>query len=105
MLTACEIVDWAVSSWTAKVKNRPLQNDHRRALDTKWRQLIAILAATMSVYAVRATMNWWRPTVRLRPEGKAVACQPKFMMVISTGGSIAARACLHAVRSGGSRRV
>ena len=40
MLTASEIVDWAVSSWTAEVKNRPLQNDHRRALDTKWRQLI-----------------------------------------------------------------
>jgi hypothetical protein len=40
MLTASEIVDWAVSSWTAEVNNRPLQNDHRRALDIKWRQLI-----------------------------------------------------------------
>jgi len=40
MLTASEIVDWAVSSWTAEVENRPLQNDHRRTLDTKWRQLI-----------------------------------------------------------------
>jgi len=51
MLTASEIVDWAVSSWTAEVKNRPLQNDHCRALDTKFRQLIRRLAATMSVYA------------------------------------------------------
>jgi hypothetical protein len=40
MLTGSEIVDWAVSSWTTEVKDRPLQNDHRRALDTKWRQLI-----------------------------------------------------------------
>src|SRR5438046_1578158 len=40
MLTASEIVDWAASSWTAEVKNGPLQNVHRRALDNKWRQLI-----------------------------------------------------------------
>ena len=40
MLTASEIVDWAASSWTAEVKNGQLQNVHRRALDTKWRQLI-----------------------------------------------------------------
>jgi hypothetical protein len=40
MLTASEIVDWAVSSWTAELKNRPLQNDHCRALDTKSRQVI-----------------------------------------------------------------
>ena len=50
-------------SLTAEVKNRPLQNDHCRALDTKFRQLIRRLAATMSVYAVRATMNSWRPMV------------------------------------------
>ena len=40
MLTASEIVDWAVSSWTAEVKNGRLQNDHCRTLDTKWRQVI-----------------------------------------------------------------
>jgi len=40
MLTASEIVDWAASSSTAEVKNGQLQNVHRRALDTKWRQLI-----------------------------------------------------------------
>jgi hypothetical protein len=33
-------VDWAVERWNAEVKNRPMQNIHRRALDTTWRQVI-----------------------------------------------------------------
>jgi len=33
-------VRWAVSRWEAEVKNRPLRNVHRRALDTTWRQVI-----------------------------------------------------------------
>lgn len=35
-----EHVKWAVSRWEAEVKNRPLQNIHRRSLDTTWRQVI-----------------------------------------------------------------
>lgn len=34
------IIDWAVSRWNDEVKNRPLQNIHRRAIDTTWRQVI-----------------------------------------------------------------
>ena len=34
------IVAWAVSRWEVEVKNRPLQNVHRRALDDTWRQVI-----------------------------------------------------------------
>lgn len=37
---ASDAVDWAVSRWGAEVKNRPLQNIHRRSLDTTWRQMI-----------------------------------------------------------------
>lgn len=33
-------VAWAASRWTAEVANRPVQNVHRRALDTTWRQVI-----------------------------------------------------------------
>ena len=33
-------VAWAVERWNAEVKNRPLQNVHRAALDTTWRQVI-----------------------------------------------------------------
>ena len=33
-------LDWAVARWRAEVENRPLQNVHRRALDTTWRQVI-----------------------------------------------------------------
>ena len=32
--------DWAVRQWYAEVANRPLQNIHRRTLDTTWRQVI-----------------------------------------------------------------
>jgi hypothetical protein len=35
-----EHVRWAVSRWETEVKNRPLQNIHRRSLDTTWRQVI-----------------------------------------------------------------
>lgn len=35
-----EPVAWAVERWNAEVKNRPLQNIHRAALDTTWRQVI-----------------------------------------------------------------
>ena len=35
-----EHVRWAVSRWEAEVKNRPMQNIHRRALDDTWRQVI-----------------------------------------------------------------
>lgn len=31
---------WAVSRWVAEVKDRPLQNVHRRTLDDTWRQVI-----------------------------------------------------------------
>jgi hypothetical protein len=33
-------LDWAMSRWNAEVKNRPLQNIHRRTLDDTWRQVI-----------------------------------------------------------------
>lgn len=33
-------VAWATARWTVEVANRPLQNIHRRALDTTWRQVI-----------------------------------------------------------------
>ena len=33
-------VEWAVSRWEAEVKNRPMQNIHRRTLDDAWRQVI-----------------------------------------------------------------
>lgn len=32
---------WAISRWHAEVKNRPLQNAHRRTLDDAWRQVIS----------------------------------------------------------------
>lgn len=35
-----EALGWAVSRWDAEVKNRPLQNVHRRTLDDTWRQVI-----------------------------------------------------------------
>jgi hypothetical protein len=35
-----KIIEWAVSRWYAEVKNRPLQNIHRRSLDDTWRQVI-----------------------------------------------------------------
>jgi hypothetical protein len=35
-----DAVNWAVSRWEAEVKNRPLQNIHRRSLDDTWRQVI-----------------------------------------------------------------
>lgn len=40
MSFASEAVDWAVGRWNAEVKNRPLQNIHRRSLDDTWRQVI-----------------------------------------------------------------
>jgi hypothetical protein len=33
-------VAWAVARWEAEVKDRPLQNIHRRTLDDTWRQVI-----------------------------------------------------------------
>ena len=33
-------VEWAVARWGAEVKNRPMQNIHRRTLDDTWRQVI-----------------------------------------------------------------
>ena len=33
-------LQWAVSRWEAEVKNRPMQNIHRRSLDDTWRQVI-----------------------------------------------------------------
>ena len=35
-----EAVAWAVVRWNAEVKNRPLRNIHRSALDVTWRQVI-----------------------------------------------------------------
>jgi hypothetical protein len=40
MKHASEVVDWAVERWNAEVKNRPLQNIHRRTLDGTWRQVM-----------------------------------------------------------------
>jgi hypothetical protein len=34
------LLEWAVSKWNDEVKNRPLQNVHRRSLDDTWRQVI-----------------------------------------------------------------
>lgn len=39
-MKSAEVVDWAVSRWNDEVRNRPLQNIHRRALDDTWRQVI-----------------------------------------------------------------
>jgi hypothetical protein len=39
-LQPSDVVSWAVSRWEAEVKNRPLQNVHRRSLDDTWRQVI-----------------------------------------------------------------
>lgn len=40
-----DFLDWAGGRWEAEVKNRPLNNVHRRALDTTWRQVIRKLGA------------------------------------------------------------
>lgn len=40
ILEPSDVVKWAVEKWTEEVKNRPLRNVHRRALDTTWRQVI-----------------------------------------------------------------
>lgn len=34
------LVQWAVDRWNDEVKNRPLQNVHRRSLDDAWRQVM-----------------------------------------------------------------
>ncbi|PYE13389.1 restriction alleviation protein Lar [Paraburkholderia silvatlantica] len=34
------VLQWAVGRWNAEVKNRPIANVHRRALDDTWRQVI-----------------------------------------------------------------
>ena len=39
-LQASDVVDYAVERWNAEVKNRPLQNVHRRTLDDTWRQVM-----------------------------------------------------------------
>jgi hypothetical protein len=39
-LERSDVVNWAVGRWQAEVANRPLQNIHRRSLDTTWRQII-----------------------------------------------------------------
>lgn len=36
-------LNWAVSRWNAEVKDRPLNNIHRRSLDDAWRQVITQL--------------------------------------------------------------
>lgn len=33
-------LEWAVQKWHDEVYHRPMQNVHRRALDTTWRQVI-----------------------------------------------------------------
>ncbi|WP_037914997.1 hypothetical protein [Sulfitobacter sp. 20_GPM-1509m] len=33
-------IEWAVGKWRDEVKNRPLQNVHRRALDDTWRTVM-----------------------------------------------------------------
>lgn len=38
--TAGDTVAWAVARWESEVKNRPMQNIHRRTLDDTWRQVI-----------------------------------------------------------------
>lgn len=35
-----EELEWAIERWNAEVKQRPLTNVHRRALDDTWRQVI-----------------------------------------------------------------
>lgn len=33
------LAEWVVFRWDSEVKNRPLQNIHRRTLDNTWRQM------------------------------------------------------------------
>lgn len=40
MSLAEDAVNWAASRWQSEVANRPIQNIHRRSLDTTWRQVI-----------------------------------------------------------------
>jgi hypothetical protein len=35
-----ELADWVAERWHAEVKNRPMVNVHRRALDDTWRQIL-----------------------------------------------------------------
>lgn len=35
-----ELLEWATDRWHAEVASRPLNNVHRRTLDTTWRQMI-----------------------------------------------------------------
>ena len=35
-----DVVAWAVERWQSEVANRPLQNIHRRTLDSTWRQVV-----------------------------------------------------------------
>src|SRR2546423_8790891 len=56
MLTAGEIVDWAVSSWTAEVKTGIYRTITVALATPNGGNLSAILAATTSAYAVRAMM-------------------------------------------------
>jgi hypothetical protein len=35
-----DLLEWALYRWEAEVKDRPLQNVHRRPLDDAWRQVI-----------------------------------------------------------------
>lgn len=37
---AASLLEWAIERWNAEVRNRPLVNVHRRALDDTWRQVI-----------------------------------------------------------------
>lgn len=34
------VLEWCVDRWEKEVKNRPMQNVHRRSLDDTWRQII-----------------------------------------------------------------
>lgn len=39
-ISVYELADWASERWHAEVKNRPMVNVHRRALDDTWRQVL-----------------------------------------------------------------
>jgi hypothetical protein len=56
-------LDWAVSRWQAEVANRPLQNVHRRTLDTTWRQVIRRLGGDPDALVGPSSdaMSEWQP--------------------------------------------
>jgi hypothetical protein len=38
-IDAEDVARWVVEQWDSEVANRPLENIHRRTLDTTWRQV------------------------------------------------------------------